>query len=253
VKDRITDVRKTKSKILTELDQKIKVGNDLVNNLTEDKEIINNFLTDFTGFLAETRTKTSYEGEVEKLIVDENEETLKKEVVVVKVNKEVIKQVLNQKESEINILISHLKEYLELEQVTEKLKEEIRDFSDNNESISEEQKRAIIEYLDDLIFQAKDYSLAINETNSKEKTENIRAKIVDEVIFYCEHVKEYKREIGNENDRPIYEAVKGSSKKVKEILTDFAALLKQETELELGKSFTTLLPEQQNLLKISGE
>ncbi|CAG8533450.1 15755_t:CDS:2, partial [Cetraspora pellucida] len=67
------------------------------------------------------------------------------------------------------------------------------------------------------------------------------------------HVKEYKREIGNENGRPIYEAVKGSSKKVKEILTDFTALLKQETELELGKSFTTLLPEQQNLLKISGE
>lgn len=97
--------------------------------------------------------------------------------------------------------------------------------NENTEPTSPEQKKAVIEYLDIIVFKSywggagatisnkikltqarnnivqsyensvggKDYSLDINETDSKGRLEKIWVQILNEVIYYLGNIKEFKK------------------------------------------------------------
>ncbi|RHZ35735.1 DnaJ domain-containing protein [endosymbiont GvMRE of Glomus versiforme] len=250
VLDRIEEVQKVKSKLLEKINKWIEEGNDLLNS--KDKEKINKYLTDFSGFLSSLKEKESYEIEVELMIKTVNK------TKNVAVNQKVIEKVLGEKENEMGSLFSKLKlvnaENSEVEE--ELLGEKSTESSKFSSNVNKEDKQKIIEYLDNLIINAvfvKDkeltrarevvfcedpinYSRKINGANSKLEVEDIRATVIDKIFYYLSSVK---RGRGN-NDRES-----------QELLTSFVDLVKQEISKELGKDFTDLPSETQELLEVS--
>jgi len=259
--ERVQGIRDAKRKLLKEVDEKTKEGNDLLGSLN-DKEVIAKFLTEFSNFLDSLRERGDYQEEV-GVMVEGHIERRK-----ITISHEVIKQVLNQKEKETSLLKERLESFLKGEVIEneEEAEEEtenynVNDYS-NSKPITNEEKKVIVEYLDEVVFKAffgdksvdqnknnlqsarnniiqnyensagtKDYSLGISEVVSKEKAEDIRAKIVDEVAYFY---KENKKQ----NDKAF------------ELLVNFSKIIQKEIEEELGNSLTS---GQQGLLTIVGE
>ncbi|MCE8168244.1 MAG: DnaJ domain-containing protein [Candidatus Moeniiplasma glomeromycotorum] len=286
VLDRIVDVKKAKKELLAELNEKKEQGKVLLDS-SEDKEKIIEFVTELNTLINSLKERTSYEIEFETEVVSGTEtftedeygykfKTPRKRKVWTKITKRVfINQVAIQKtieQSEIELLIKQLENAIKITEEEPIENEETFEapIPVSDKKIIAEEKEKIVDYLDNLIFLAftgkkypgrnkaipsdkqnltkarnsiiqnyensagtKDYSLGINEISSKEKIESIRAKIVDEIIYYVNDLK----------------GGSGRPEEAKKILTDFADLIKGETEIEAG---TVLLDEQKELLKIAG-
>ncbi|CAH1767605.1 755_t:CDS:2, partial [Entrophospora sp. SA101] len=211
---RIGEIRKAKVKLLEELNEKIEKGR----GLEESKEENLQFLTEFENFLTSLQEATSYEVEIQTMIID-GKKTVESERFR-KVDGE-LKFVIETKEQLKDI--RDKEEEIDQEDIIETLP----DFSsETSEPITQEEKQAIIEYLNDLVFV-----LAPKNRQLKRKVEDIRDKAIKNI---CEMIK------GGGSDEVL-------TKRIEAILKDFALILEKEIET---KREIELSPEQKNLLVV---
>ncbi|WP_147410428.1 DnaJ domain-containing protein [endosymbiont GvMRE of Glomus versiforme] len=260
---RIGEVREVKISLLKRIEETIEEGNNLLVSSKNEQEI-RDFLAKLDSLL-DLEKEENYKAEV---VVLQNGIRGPKQVIV---GEKVIQSVFAQKGGELNYLKEQLETLVkELEKKEQELAEEEIEgssgssFNDELTStpISEIEKKAIIKYLDDLIFAefakpsviktpsnlkkikngldlGSDYEAQLKfDANNWGQAEDIRAKAVRNI---CEKIS-----TSSGSDEVLVA-------RIKKVLEGLVEILKKEIEEETKKAFTSLPQEQQDLLKVEGE
>jgi len=230
------EVKDAKAKLLTELTEKITTGNNLLSS--EDKEEVDNFLTEFGTFLEDYSGKSSYEVEVPNIITGSGN-------MMAIVNEEVIKRVFEPRKLEIEKLENQLQELSErLGQINDEEHEEETEeipisYPRDETPITEKEQSKVINYLNELVFNnfggstdnnnpntirrirrnngLEDYEIELKGSGTRGEAEDIRARFVKEI---CEKI-----ESGGGIDNVL-------QAKKQEVLEKLSDILIQEIEID---------------------